>query len=90
MRGQRVDKNQAEIVTALRAVGALVILTYRQGDGCPDAFVWFRGKWTAHELKSPTGRLTTGQQILQTQWPGTVYVSRSIDEALAAIGAQVI
>ncbi len=69
-------------------VGALVVLTHRQGDGCPDLFAWFRGRWFAIEIKSPGGSLTPPQRELQAYWPGAVQVVRSIDEALDAIGAE--
>ncbi len=85
---KRVDALQSELVAALRAVGALVILTHRQGDGCPDCFAFFRGRWFALEYKAPGGSLTPLQRELQVYWPGAIQVVRSIEEALDAIGAE--
>lgn len=88
MTAKRVDANQAQIVAGWRAVGALVVLTHRQGGNVPDAFVYFRRRWTAHELKSSDGTLTPGQRDLQARWPGAVYVTRSMQEGLDQIGAE--
>ena len=94
----RVDASQAEIVTAWRAVGCLVVLTFTVGDGCPDAFVFnprlrsgqFEpGTWTAHELKARTGRLTVAQRELHAFWPGAIYVTRTVEEALQQVGVDI-
>jgi hypothetical protein len=39
----RVDKNQAEIVSALRKAGARVLHLHQHGEGCPDILVGFLG-----------------------------------------------
>lgn len=39
----RIDGNQAQIVRALRQVGATVLSLADMGDGCPDLLVGFRG-----------------------------------------------
>ena len=52
--GRNVDRNQAAVVKALRAIGAHVTFTYRQGEGVPDLLVGWRGKWWPVEVKDGT------------------------------------
>ena len=47
----KVDANQASIANALRTIGAFVQLTHQLGDGCPDMFVAYRGRWYPLEVK---------------------------------------
>lgn len=84
---KRVDSNQAEIVAALRAVGAAVQSLASIGHGCPDVLCFFRRQLFLLEVKSPRGRLTAEEAAWHEAWPGAVYVVRSVDEALDAIGA---
>ena len=82
----RVDANQAEIVDALRRVGAFVWICSRLGDGFPDLFVVFREQVYLLECKSPGGRLTGAEQRFIAACPARVHVVRNADEALRAIG----
>jgi hypothetical protein len=86
-RASRVDANQREIVQALRDVGALVQHTHELGRGCPDLLVAFRGHLYWMEIKTPTGTLTADEREWHRDWAGTVYVVRSVDDALRVIGA---
>ena len=52
MRAKRVDANQPDIVSALRAAGAFVRPTHGAGDGFPDVVAAFRGRWHFFEIKS--------------------------------------
>ena len=52
MRRARVDANQPDIVSALRAAGAFVRDTHGAGDGFPDVVAAFRGRWHFFEVKS--------------------------------------
>jgi hypothetical protein len=52
-RAARVDHNHAEIVRALRDVGATVESLAAIGSGCPDALVGFRGVNVLLEIKNP-------------------------------------
>lgn len=80
------DANQAEIVAALRRVGAKVYHI----EWPVDLLVVFRGLVYLIEVKGPKGRLTAKQKELVREmaeagyWPPVV---RSIEEALTAIGA---
>lgn len=66
----RVDSVHAGIRAAARAAGYGWIDTYRQGDGCPDAFVLSRGgRWLALEIKSHGGKLTDAELHLWTSLP---------------------
>ena len=79
---------QRQIVDALREAGCLVCVTSNRRHtantpGTPDLFVWYAGKWTALEVKSPDGRLTAKQSALTES--GAVHVVRSVEEALRAV-----
>ncbi len=73
------DAMEKPIVEALEAVGADV--TRISGKGAPDLLVRFRARLYAGEVKSEKGTQTEAQ--VKTGWP----IWRSVDEALAAIGA---
>jgi hypothetical protein len=91
-----VDANQAELVAALRAIGASVQVLSAVGGGCPDLMVGFRGATFALEVKQLTGKrdpkpepLTPDQVKWHREWRGHVAVVSTADEAFAAIGAVV-
>lgn len=90
-RAARVDHNHAEIVAALRAVGATVESLAAVGSGCPDALVGYRGINVLLEIKNPNvdrshRQLTTHEQRWHQDWRGSVVVVMTVDEALRAIG----
>lgn len=82
---KRTDANQAEIMWALRRCGAHVIDLHIIGGGVPDLLVWYDGRYTLVEIKSPEGRLNTREREWLAAWPGEVAVVRSEEEALQAI-----
>ena len=83
----KVDKNQKEIVDALRKVGASVCLLHTVGKGTPDILVGYQGKNILMEIKSQRGRLTQCQKNFHATWQGdAVKVVRSIEQALNAVG----
>lgn len=86
-RAAKVDTNQAEIVEALRRVGASVLLLHRVGQGCPDALCGFRGANVLIEIKAGRGELTDDEMEFFNGWNGQVAVVRTIEEALRLIGA---
>lgn len=49
--GGRCDRNQPEIVSALRSIGASVLITSNQGGGFPDLVVGWRGHNYLLEVK---------------------------------------
>lgn len=91
-RAAKVDRNQAEIVAALRAVGATVQPLHAVGQGCPDLLVGYRGKNYLIEVKdwkaSASDRQLNARQVeWHDGWKGTVVKIETVEGALAVIGA---
>lgn len=85
-RAAKTDANQAEIVAALRAIGATVQPLHSVGDGCPDLLAGFRGRNLLIECKMPkTGKLTADQVEWHGGWKGQVAVVEDVDAALAVV-----
>lgn len=82
---KNVDNNQAEIVEALRRVGATVQILSDVGQGCPDIVVGFRGRNYFMEIKDGSGKLNKLQAEWHTLWNGQVAVVKTFDEALRVI-----
>lgn len=87
----RADRNQPEIVAALRAAGVCVQPLHTIGRGIPDLLCSFRGRTFLVEVKDPTKpksdrQLTVAQKKWHAEWPGEIFVVESVDEALAAAG----
>jgi hypothetical protein len=90
-RASKVDRNQSEIVTALRQVGATVQPLHAVGAGCPDLLVGYRGLNYTLEVKdgqaAKSGQKLTPAQIEWHEfWQGQVSVVNDVDAAFAAIG----
>jgi Holliday junction resolvase len=83
----KTDKNQREIVLALRKIGAKVLLLHQVGSGCPDLAVGYRGRLLLMECKSKNGRLTDDEQYFYREWTEYMVVVYSVEDALLAIGA---
>ena len=68
-RAARIDRNQPDIIKALRYAGATVQPTHTLGKGCPDLLVGFRGENFLLEIKdgrkSPSHRKLTNDE---TTW----------------------
>jgi hypothetical protein len=91
-RAARVDANQEQVVSALRAAGAQVQSLAAIGKGVPDLLVSFRGNLHLLEIKDgkkpPSARkLTPDQQTWRQTWGAVVEVVTSPEQALKAIGA---
>lgn len=84
-RGQQ-DRNQPEIVKALKQVGASVVSTAAIGGGFPDLVVGFRGRNYLIEVKTVGGKLNPDQEKFHKEWYATVNVARTVDDALRVIG----
>ena len=76
------DANEKEIVEALRAVGASVLLI-----DDVDLIVGFRGVNYLLEVKMPKGRLNKKQEKFFRGWVGQVNIVRTVDQALGLIEA---
>lgn len=82
-RAARTDRNQAEVIQALKRVGIsveyiklpfdLVIHNARKNE---TAFV---------EVKTEEGRLTQAQEAFMSRWPGKVYLVRSAEDAVRQV-----
>jgi hypothetical protein len=86
----RIDRNQPEIVGALRAYGCSVACLHQCGGGIPDLVVGWKGRNYLMEIKDglakPSGRkLTPDQQIFHECWHGQIEVVRNVAEALALL-----
>ena len=90
MRVRRVDDNQAEVVKALRKIGAEVTHLHTLGRGVSDLLVSFRQGWYVLEVKDgrkpPSARALTKDE---KSWIGLqrapVYVVNSPDEAVGLL-----
>jgi hypothetical protein len=87
------DDNESEIILGLEQVGATVHQLSQPG--VPDLLVFYRG---AHSLIEVIGDakfnknrkrrgLNEVQERWHQDWPGPIGVARTLDEALAHIGA---
>ena len=82
----KTDSNQAEIVSALRRVGASVLVLSRVGQGCADLAAGIRGETFFLEVKTDKGKLTEDEQKFMDEWRGHYAIVRTPEEALQAIG----
>ena len=82
----RADANQAEIVAALREIGATVTDLHRVGGGCPDLLVGYRGVNYLLEVKTEDGEFTPKEADWFLTWHGQRAVVHTIAEALAVLG----
>jgi len=82
---RRRDSNEAQIVDALRRVGAFVMRASIEGG--PDLLVLWRGTVHLVECKATTGTPTQAQQRTATEgWP--IQTVRSPGEALQVLGVK--
>lgn len=90
-RGGRTDHNQAEIVKALREMGASVLCADQQGGGFPDLIVGWRGQNYLIEIKNPNSQygrsgFNPNQKAWNSLWKGSApMIVRTIDEAIAIL-----
>lgn len=86
-RAAKVDANQEQIVSALRAVGATVQSLATIGKGCPDILVAFRQQMYLLELKHGKGKANELQKKWHDAWNADVHVVYGPEEALRVVGA---
>ena len=86
----RVDDNQAQIVSALRKLGATVRVV-TQGNGIPDLLVGFQGHTVLMEVKDgkkpPSARrLTDAEQKFFDDWRGGMLaIVESVEDAIGLL-----
>ena len=83
---KRVDRNQREIVAALRVMGASVQDLHNIGQGCPDLVIGFQGVTLLAEVKNGKAGLTPDEQAWHTAWRGQVVIVRTLDDVAALLG----
>lgn len=91
-RKAKVDANQAEVVEALRSLGASVYITSGVGSGFPDIVVGFRGQNYLFEIKDenqpPSAKKLTEHEVMFAKdWRGQVNTIENVYEALKVMGA---
>jgi len=80
------DKTEQPIIDALQSVGAVVHQLSQPG--LPDLLVCYREQTYLIECKSKGGKLTPAQVAFMETWEGhNLFVVKTVDEALKAIGA---
>ena len=90
-KASKVDSNQAEVVEALRTVGATVQSLAAVGVGVPDLLVGFRLKTYLLEIKDgkkpPSARRLTDEQLIwHGSWSGgPVAVVCDVESAIRAV-----
>ena len=82
----KTDSNQKAIVSALRQVGASVLVLSRVGQGCADLAAGIRGETFFLEVKTDKGKLTPAEKEFMQGWRGHYAIVRTPEEALKAIG----
>ena len=93
-RAAKVDRNQAEIVEALRKIGATVQPLHSVGAGCPDLLVGFRGVNYLIEVKDwqkpPSQRKLNELQVeWHGGWKGQVAKIETAGAAIALVTGQI-
>lgn len=91
MRAKKVDSNQKQIVSELRAEGFAVALMHRAGEGFPDLVVSRKGWGTfLVEVKAPKQKPNERQIQFYRDWEAAggdeIYVIQTSEELLLAIG----
>jgi hypothetical protein len=86
----RIDRNQPEIVAALRAIGCQVIPTHTVGQGFPDLVVDYHGRSCLVEVKDPLQppskrRLTPAQAEFHAAWTGPIYTVETPEDAVLCV-----
>lgn len=90
MKNAKADRNQPEIVAALRGIGCTVQHLHKVGMGCPDILVGKSGVNLLMEIKDsekpPSGRqLNDLQKGWHDVWRGQVIVVETASQALEAV-----
>lgn len=88
----KADRNQPEIVKALRSAGASVQHLHSVGAGCPDLLCAIDGKNFLIEVKDGL-RDASGQKLKPSQvvwhaaWKAPVHVVNSVDGAVSVVAS---
>ena len=86
MRAKRVDKNQPQIVKALRDRGVSVFLLHTVGKGCPDLLCGINNTTFLVEIKADEKATFTRDQIeFMAMWKGSPVHRISSEEEVVAL-----
>lgn len=85
-RAAKIDRNQPEIVKALRDAGASVQSLAPMGKGVPDLLVGFHGRNFVMEIKDPLRKpseqqLTDDEKAWHFTWRGEVHIVKTVEDA---------
>lgn len=86
-RAAKVDANQDQVVSALRAAGASVQSLAAIGKGCPDLLAAKGGEMFLFEVKHGKGKANEMQVKWHISWNADVHVVYTPEDALRVIGA---
>ena len=84
---KKVDKNQKDVVKALRDYGSQVYLLHTVGGGIPDLMVCYNDQTILMEVKDGEDKKLTPQQItLFANWQGgSLFRVNSVQEAIEVL-----
>jgi len=82
MKHGRRDANHQEVKDAFTALGCSVADTADVGNGFPDLVVGIAGVTTLVEVKTPEGTHTPEQERFYSEWRGSHYTVRSLEQAV--------
>lgn len=85
-RAAKVDANQEQVVSALRAAGATVQSLAPIGRGCPDLLVALRQQMYLMEVKDGNGKPNEMQLKWHAAWGAPVHVVYGPEDALRVVG----
>ena len=85
MMPKRTDRNQREIVEALRQLGISVQVLSDVGKGCPELLCGWGHKNILIEVKVPGCYLNKREHDWHHGWRGQADIAHSIEEAVAII-----
>lgn len=83
---RRTDKNQVEIINALKTEGFSVVDLSAVGGGVPDLLVARNKKTYLIEVKSEKGQLNQMQINFRRAWKGRIFVIRDMTELNYFVG----
>lgn len=90
-RAAKVDANQAEIVDALRRVGASVQPLHAVGAGVPDLLVGYRfANYLLECKRDEKAKLTDRQVRWHEVWRGSVLTVTSPEDAIEQLGISTV
>jgi len=83
----KADRNQPQVVKALRAAGWAVRHTHTIGQGWPDLVVAKQGVTAVVEIKMPGEKLTDAEVEFFETWPGAKMIVYDEQDAVDKAGA---